>query len=192
MSINTEQKTGAAGERVGELRLPGLVKRLRQYGEPVDFADLKELLWRLDIREEDIQPYLQFDASTYQRNEVVKTDHFEMLFLCFEAGQRTPIHDHAGSACAVKVVRGTGTETLFETSIEGGWLFASDSRELPAGGVVGSFDMDTHQLSNLQSSGKQLVTLHIYSPPLTQVGNYSMIDNSVKQVTPAVNKPDDV
>lgn len=138
-------------------------------------------LSQLDIDRSGVRDYLLFDHETYQRNLLHCTANYEALLLCFEAGQRTPIHDHAGSACGVKVVEGTGVETMFKFTSDG-WVFATGSRELHQGGVVGSNDLDTHQLSNLQSDGKRLVTLHIYSPPLGVVGNYSITDNSVTRV----------
>ncbi len=34
-----------------------------------------------------------------------------------------------------------------------------------------------HQVSNLQDGDADLVTLHIYSPPLRLMGTYSLFDN---------------
>ena len=72
-------------------------------------------------------------------------------------------------------------ETIFERTADG-WLYATGTGQLAAGGVVGSQDMDIHQLSNLQDGGQRLVTLHIYSPPLGEVGNYSIVDNTMQTV----------
>ncbi len=49
-----------------------------------------------------------------------------------------------------------------------------DTRELTAGHVCASQDDDTHQVSNLQSQGQNLVTLHIYSPPLRAMQKFSI------------------
>ena len=160
-----------------EISLSQLIGELNSFDEAIELSELQSRLRRLknDLRE--FLPFTRFEEGSYQRNLVGKSEHFEALLLCFEAGQRTPIHDHAGSACGVKVIQGVGTETVFEQT-EDGWLFATGSTELPACGVVGSEDMDIHQLSNLQPAGKRLMTLHIYSPPLGEVGNYSITDNS--------------
>lgn len=155
--------------------------QLDTHSSPIPLKTIMDQLGRLDIDRSDIREYMRFDKANYQRNFLHGTANYEALLLCFEAGQRTPIHDHAGSACGVKVVEGTGVETIFQSTSDG-WLFATGSHELPQGGVVGSNDMDTHQLSNLQTAGQRLVTLHIYSPPLGIVGNYSITDNSVTRV----------
>ena len=150
--------------------------RLDALGADIPLAQLQTLLSELQLAETDLADVTCFDPGQYLRNRIRQTDHYEVLLLCFAAGQRTPIHDHAGSACGVKVIQGTAWETLFQRT-EDGWLFPTETRCLHAGGVVGSVDRDTHQLSNLQAGGKRLVTLHVYSPPLAEVGNYSLTSN---------------
>jgi hypothetical protein len=67
------------------------------------------------------------------------------------------------------------TETLFEFA-PNGHVKALFSRDLAPGGVVGSEDTDLHQVSNLQADDADLVTLHIYSPPLIVMGTYSLTE----------------
>ena len=170
------------------MNLSTFFDNLDAHNEPISLETLKSQLVALEIDHDEIAPYLNFEDDRYQRNLLRRTENYEALLLCFEAGQRTPIHDHAGSACGVKVVEGMGVETIFEPTADG-WLFATGSQSLPGGGVVGSVDSDTHQLSNLQTDGQRLVTLHIYSPPLGEVGNYSLTDNSVVKVQAPVREP---
>ncbi len=155
---------------------------------PLSLNELRALLQQLEFDSADLTKHLQFDESGYRRNLLRRTTAYEALLLCFEAGQRTPIHDHCGCVCGVRVLQGQAIETNFESTPDG-WLFATGSRELPEGGVVGSQDMDIHQLSNLQTGGRRLVTLHIYTPPLGEVGNYSIVDNSVTRVVAPSHDP---
>ena len=97
--------------------------------------------------------------------------------LCWRSGQRSPIHDHAGSSCGVRVLRGTLTETLFEFA-PNGHVKATFSRDLPEGAVCGSEDADMHQVSNLQAGDADLVTLHVYTPPLRLMHTFSLTDLS--------------
>jgi cysteine dioxygenase len=39
--------------------------------------------------------------------------------MCWKNGQRSPIHDHAASNSAVRVLRGPATETAFEYAANG-------------------------------------------------------------------------
>ena len=164
------------------MNLNEFLDRLDQQSTPWTLDELQALLESLDIDSAEVDRHLNFDPERYQRNLLRRNENYEALFLCFEAGQRTPIHDHCGSACGVRVIQGAAMETIFERT-EDGWLYATETQTLDAPGVVGSNDMDIHQLSNLQNGGQRLVTLHIYSPPLGEVGNYSIVDNTVQKVT---------
>src|SRR5262249_49576071 len=97
--------------------------------------------------------------------------------LCWKNGQRSPIHDHVGSSCGVRVLRGTMTETRFEFA-PNGHVKAVSSRDFEPNSVCGSQDYDMHQVSNLQAGDADLVTLHVYSPPLVRMGTYSLMDLS--------------
>ena len=108
---------------------------------------------------------------------------YQALALCWRNGQRSPIHNHRGSACGVKVLRGVATETVFVRA-PNGMVVPTGSRELAAGFICGSFDEDIHQVSNLQANDGDLVTLHIYSPPLLRMDMFSLD-------TPAVHEWDD-
>jgi DMSO/TMAO reductase YedYZ molybdopterin-dependent catalytic subunit len=100
--------------------------------------------------------------------------------MCWKNGQRSPIHDHATSGCVVRILRGTATETRFEFA-PNGQVKAVGSRDLPAGSICATQDADLHQISNLQAGGADLVTLHIYTPPLLRMGAYSLTDGRVTE-----------
>jgi cysteine dioxygenase len=133
-------------------------------------AELKDLKVGRELDE-----FMRFSDRGYTRNLVRNGPYYHVLVLCWKNGQRSPIHDHAGSSCGVRVLRGTLTETFFEHAANG-LIKAVSSRELSAGGVCASQDTDIHQISNLQPGSADLVTLHIYSPPLMVMGTYSLID----------------
>lgn len=127
----------------------------------------------ITIEPHELAPHVVFSAHGYARNLVHGGAHYHLLVLCWKNGQRSPIHDHSGSACAVRVLRGTMTETFFERA-PNGHVKATLSRDIGAGGVVGGYDGDIHQISNLQADDADLVTLHLYSPPLYVMGTYSL------------------
>ena len=131
----------------------------------------------LEIDADDLREYMQFSDKGYARNLVRKGPWYHLLVLCWKNGQRSPIHDHTGSSCGVRVLQGVMTETSF-TFAPNGHVKAVGSRDLAAGGVCGSQDDDLHQVSNLQAGDACLVTLHVYSPPLLWMGTYSLYDSS--------------
>jgi cysteine dioxygenase len=145
----------------GRASLAGLADAVRPLA--VDCAELRE--------------FIRFSGQGYTRNLVRAGAWYHVLVLCWRNGQRSPIHDHAGSSCCVRVLRGTLTETRFDFA-PNGHVKAVGSRDFPPGSVIGSEDFDLHQVSNLQPGTADLVTLHVYSPPLLRMGTYSLTDAS--------------
>jgi cysteine dioxygenase len=140
--------------------------------------ELRRWLDEVPMGLEDVQPWVRFSSERYQRNLMYSGPAYHALVLCWRNGQRSPIHDHRGSACAVRVLQGVATETVFQRSA-GGLVFPTHSRELPVGATMASEDEDIHQVSNLQADGADLVTLHVYSPPLLVMGSYSLTEDRV-------------
>jgi cysteine dioxygenase len=140
-------------------------------------ANLAAELAELDVHCDELRKYMVFSEKSYARNLVRKGPWYSMLVLCWKNGQRSPIHDHAGSSCGLRVLRGVMTETTFVFA-PNGHVKAIASRDLAAGGVAATQDDDMHQVSNLQAGNADLVTLHVYSPPLMVMGTYSIFDTS--------------
>lgn len=157
------------------LTIHQLLDELDKYHCRVPLPELVARLERLRMTTDDVREHLKFGVDCYQRNLVRSGPAYSALVLCWRAGQRSPIHDHRGSSCGVFVLKGAVTETVFVRTPHG-HIYATRSHDLAEGHVCGSQDDDIHQISNLQSPGTDLVTLHIYSPPLTQMGTYSLTD----------------
>jgi cysteine dioxygenase len=136
---------------------------------------LVPLVRELDVDCDKLAKFVLFSDRTYRRNLVRAGPWYNVLVLCWKNGQRSPIHDHAASSCALRVLRGTLTETLFEFAPHG-HVKAVRSRDYPPGTVIGTQDDDLHQVSNLQEGDADLVSLHVYSPPLALMGTYSITD----------------
>jgi cysteine dioxygenase len=143
-------------------------------------ADLEGVVHRLrhlQIDCRDVADHILFSSQGYARNLVRTGPWYSVLVLCWKNGQRSPIHDHLGSTCGVRVLRGTMTETLFEFA-PNGHVKAVGSRDYGPGSVVGGQDYHLHQISNLQAGDADLVTLHVYSPALAKMGTYSLTDTT--------------
>jgi cysteine dioxygenase len=159
------------------MNLNDLFHCLDKLTEPAFLADLAAWLRRLQVDSSELADFMRFSNRHYTRNLVRSGPYYHLLVLCWKNGQRSPIHDHTQSRCGVRVLRGTATETFFEFAANG-LIKATSSRELPPGGVCASQDSDIHQISNLQPSPLDLVTLHVYSPPLLWMGTYSLTDST--------------
>lgn len=147
--------------------------------------DLKNMLVESNVTIDDVTPFVRFSATQYLRNLIHAGHNYHALAICWQSGQRSPIHNHAQSVCGVKILQGTATETLFERT-PCGQLKAVGSRDYVEGTVMASEDHDTHQVSNLQAAGDNLVTLHVYSPPLFRMDTFSLTNQRIGEYRPMV------
>lgn len=168
-------------------QVQSFLSELDLYEERVPLKVLTRAMAELDIALDDVREFVEFDPLRYRRNLMYAGRGFQALVLCWRNGQRSPIHDHVGSSCGVRVLKGVMTETIFDRG-PNGMIVASGSRELPEGLVCGSQDDDIHQVSNLQANDEDLLTLHIYSPPLLTMNMYSLLDASVSKFDDPVHE----
>ncbi len=161
-----------------------LVETLNALIEAPTLADLNGWLSRVHVTQEDLSPYRSFKQGTYARHRVCRSYFAELLVLCWKPGQRTPIHDHNGSYGAVRVCEGVMWETVFELNGEGELCY-STGREWHNGLVTAADVPDIHQIGNPEVSGRDLVTLHLYAPPLTVLNTYKVGSKEVGHYSPA-------
>jgi cysteine dioxygenase len=166
--------------KTGEMTLAEWFRELDEYTQRIPLEVLTEGLKRLCLDNAEIRPFVQFSPERYRRNLMRAGLAYHALILCWRNGQRSPIHDHRGSACGVRVISGEATETIFEMTEEG-HVFPVRTRKLTEGFICATEDLDIHQLSNLQPNKADLITLHIYSPPLLVMGQYSLMDSIVRE-----------
>ena len=153
---------------------------LDAYSARIPLNVLTKGLQRLHIDFLALEKFVQFSPERYRRNLFRAGPAYHALVLCWRHGQRSPIHDHRGSACGLRVIRGEATETVFAMT-EHGHVYAERTRKLPEGFICATQDQDIHQISNLQPGNADLVTLHLYSPPLLVMGQYSLTDPAVRE-----------
>ena len=181
-AIEATEKKPADSDR--PLTFKTLAEKLKSVASVLSLEDAYRLIEQTNISPDEIAPYLGFKTGNYSRHRVMKNEFVEMLVLCWKPGQRTPIHDHNGSHGAVLVHKGIMWETTFEYDVETGLNYKSH-RELRGGAVTGSEVPDIHQLGNPDVSGRDLVTIHIYAPPLGVLKTYKLGSSTIESYTPA-------
>jgi cysteine dioxygenase len=140
--------------------------------------ELMQELSALALTAEDLAEAIGFDARAYRRTVIHSRAHYQALVLCWRSGQTSPIHDHLGSACAVKVVAGRATETHFAVA-PCGRIQPVESQVHHTGSVTGCSGAHIHQMGNLEDSVGELVTLHVYSPPPLNWRTYRLRDTTL-------------
>ncbi len=152
-------------------KLAALIAYLDSLQSRADLPTLQRLLGEIRCIREDIKEKCIFGARGYKRNTISESPWYELLALCWHSGDCTPIHDHKGVSCAFKVVEGVGTEIRFEPT-PSGLLKPAAAIEMRPGYICAADEPDIHQVCNMQAPGQDLVTLHIYSPPIKKMNTY--------------------
>ncbi len=108
----------------------------------------------------DWQDHTTFSSETYTRNLVKKNAHIAMLIVCWEAGQKSDIHDHPSRGCILKVLAGEITEQQYSKDNA---LTLRGQLTLQAGET--SYQEGSTGLHSIINGNTRGVSLHIYSPP---------------------------
>ncbi len=134
-----------------------------------DKSIYEEIIHSIQMPSLAFEKYCSWSHETYTRNCIVNTEKFELILLCWEAGQITSIHDHGGEECWVKVIDGELRETIYKANPVGA-LRKFHCSTIKSGDL--SFMDDSlgyHSLENL--SDKRTMSLHLYAKPI-RVCNY--------------------
>ncbi len=105
----------ARGARPRPLALADFVSRIREAGDPQANPErVEELLasWRPSL--DSLRPFVAFDPLRYSRQRLYRDATFEMLLLCWDRGQATPVHDHDGQHGWITVLEGSLTIEEYE------------------------------------------------------------------------------
>lgn len=152
-------------------KLEPVIRYLDSLSTRADLKVLSGLLSKLEISRTDIAPACVFGTRGYKRNTIAESAWYELLALCWHSGDRTPIHDHQGVSCAFRVVEGEGTEIRFRPT-PSGLICPVATIAMNPGYICAADDADIHEVANMQAPGQDLVTLHIYSPPIKKMNTY--------------------
>ncbi|WP_257346684.1 cysteine dioxygenase [Pseudalkalibacillus decolorationis] len=141
-------------------RLEGLDKH--------SLSNLNNVIETIDFTKEDLSPYItEPDDLPYGRNVIYRSDEFEVIVLHFPSHTKTPMHDHGRSIGCGVVIKGEMTEVSYKNR-EGALEFVSKSKATQDE----TFHVPNQHIHVMENNtDDSLVTLHVYSPPLSGV-NY--------------------
>jgi len=167
----------------GEISLAKLLNVLKNDWSVINPARMQDILNRLVVTTEEVEPHALFSENRYARNLVYKDREFEIMIMCWKAGQRSSIHDHAGSLGGIRILQGELTECLFERAANG-MIKSLSSADYAIEDTRVEETSLVHQISNLQAENGTTVSVHIYIPPLVRMNVYSLEDPAVRNILP--------
>lgn len=150
----------------------------------VNIPLLQALMRNYKSTAQEWQQYAFHDKNRYTRNLIDDGNgQYNLLLLCWGPGQASPIHDHAGSHCLLKVMDGELSATLYDwpqqqhhhdqqsqnqkqkqPDIDS--LHVKSSKLMHVNEVDYMHDkIGIHRVSN-PSNTVPAVSLHLYSPPI--------------------------
>lgn len=169
-------------------KLAGLIEYLDSLSGRADLDLLSRLLREADITRADLAPACTFGVNGYRRNTISDGKWYELLALCWRSGHCTPIHDHRGVSCAFKVIEGTGTEIRFQVT-PSGLVCPCGTETMQPGYICAAQDEAIHQVANMQATGLDLITLHIYSPPISKMHTYRFATSEGAEACDRYDRP---
>jgi cysteine dioxygenase len=130
--------------------------------EVPEIEDLASLLASANLPLALLARRTRFRRRGYSRRVLHRNDACELVVCGWLPGQASQIHDHGGSFGAVRVLRGSLTETAF--AWRGNLLRPVRRSRCEAGEVSIERPETIHRIENC--STEPAVTLHLYTPPI--------------------------
>ena len=135
-----------------------------------------------NIPYEEFEKFFTWDDTRYTRNRVISNGNYELLVICWEKGQDSPIYDFNSQSALIHTLRGKLTEEKF---------IVNDYNELECVSSVSlgvndfsyiSGHVGLHRYMNFNDG--RTVSLVFYNQPLKKWNEYDPITNtfSVRQV----------
>jgi len=165
--------------------VPALFKALSQgnYREKSIFDEVQYLMENYDAKSGEWQRFAlsDDDPTKYSRNLIARNKHFTLLLLCWPPQTCSPIHDHGGSECWLRVVQGTLDERVYEKPKEDGPLHQTAVNQQPSPAVCFMNDrIGLHSIGN-SSTTESAISLHCYVPGYDKCQAYLDEKSSAKK-----------
>ncbi|HET9296554.1 MAG TPA: cysteine dioxygenase family protein [Candidatus Binatia bacterium] len=140
--------------------------------------DIHTHLQKTLIEPDSLQRYIFFRPERYTRNLVFKNEFFELLVICWNIGQRAPVHGHEGERCWSRVEQGSLILCNYREVSENPLVVRQIGE--PYRGERGHLDGPANIHSVANPSMVPAVSLHLYSHPYDQCDIYDL-ENNLKQ-----------
>lgn len=143
-------------------------------GNPVDVDSIKQFFY--------------WSRNFYTRNLIYKDERFELMAVCWEPGQVSRVHNHAGQNCWMTVPVGKLLGQNFaiaDIDEARGYckLVETDTFDL-SDCLAAKVELEepVHQMLNLTEFDERAVSLHIYSKPFDTCLSYCRDTDTFKEV----------
>lgn len=129
-----------------------------------DKSTFTKILRSTSIEASEFQKVAFWSDTSYCRNCIIENEHFELILICWEKGQSTPIHGHDGEECWVYFADGQLKETIYTRDVENQLSPSKVSLPELQSTTFMTDEMGFHKLENI-ADGRS-ISLHLYAKPI--------------------------
>ncbi|PJA09260.1 MAG: cysteine dioxygenase [Flavobacteriales bacterium CG_4_10_14_0_2_um_filter_32_8] len=140
------------------------IKQLITYLSENPIEQLKSIAQFLAIPKKEVEPYQFWSKKHYTRNCIIRTNNYELILICWEKNQYTPIHSHNNQECWVYHVQGNFEETRFKQDENGIPQSIHHSILYEQKHSYINDTMGFHVLKN--TANGRAMSLHLYAKPI--------------------------
>ncbi|MFT4049490.1 MAG: cysteine dioxygenase family protein [Solirubrobacterales bacterium] len=148
-----------------------MIEQLNAKPAELGEAELRQMAGSIADRPELWRHLVRHDPEERAWERIFRNDAVEAYVICWMDGHDTGFHDHDVSRGALAVAEGAVREERLA-------LGGSPIGRVLGGGQSLSFGAsDIHRV--LHAGGRPSTTIHVYSPPIRQMGQYEIGENGV-------------
>ena len=153
--------------------MDNLINQLKTFAvDDFPIGKVSEYLNNYSISNENFNDYIHFKDEKYCRNLIHKEADFEIMLVCWKAGQVAPIHGHEGEKCWMRVESGALQISNYTLeSIDPLLLNMADQIKGETGHLDGPSEI--HSVENVYS--EDAVSLHVYAKPFSKCDIFVML-----------------
>lgn len=150
--------------------------------------NVEDYLRKTLVDPKSLEPYLNFTPTHYTRNLIYRCPLFELMTICWDVGQVSRIHNHAGQQCWMAVPIGKLDVQNYEVvEVDGktGHCVLREANRIvmdPQRPCHVDAALPVHAVLNPAEYGQQAVSLHVYSRPYDRCLVYSLENSSYMEV----------
>ena len=143
-------------------------------------SQYQHLIKRIHLEIKDVQHYCTWNQESYTRNLIQSNKNYQLLIMCWQKNQCSPIHSHGGRACFMYVIQGIIQEEIFHVAQDDIFHLCKDQTNTLQEFSDAYID-DSIGMHSIQCMSTQAISLHIYAKPIEQ---YSVFDSKENKLIP--------
>lgn len=122
----------------------------------------------------DWKQYVKFSDNVYERVKIptFSNNVFEIIIICWNKSQQSPVHDHPTNGCILKVLGGELKEEIYNKQIIDNNIkyIYEKTNNVPTNTV--SYMEKNQKIHKIVNGNHKSVSIHVYAPPKYNPINY--------------------